>query len=120
MNTRTKNGFKSKFTKNKSMSDPEEDRRFEELRRKYANAVGFLLVKNIKQSELRTYFEGSEENQRRYTSVKKFRQDIVDARPRAKQWIDRAFYIGLKLGDPVDKEDGTVSTPIVLGDCIFK
>ncbi len=53
MNNKSKNGFKSKFKKSKIVSNPEEDRRFDELRRKYANAIGFLLVKNVKQSELR-------------------------------------------------------------------
>lgn len=62
----------------------------------------------------------SPENQRRYNSVKKFRQDIIEARPRAKQWIDKAFYLGLKLGDLVERDDGTVCTQIILGDCIFK
>lgn len=118
MSFQKRNGFKPKS--GKLPSDPEEDRRFEELRRKYSNVVGFLLVKNIKQSELRPYFEMSEDNQRRYASVKKFRADIIEARPRAKQWVDKAFYLGLKLGDSVQTATGATSTQIILGDCIFK
>lgn len=37
--------------------DPEEEREFDELRRKYAYAIGFLLVNNVEQSKLKDYFD---------------------------------------------------------------
>lgn len=54
----------SKFPRN-----PEEERIFDEMRRKYAYAIAYLLIRNIKQSELRQYFE-KEENLKRYESLK--------------------------------------------------
>ena len=69
---------KGKFT-----VDPEEEKRFDNLKRKYANAVAFLLVKNVGQSQLRSYLE-NEENQAKYQALKSMRQSIIDARKGAK------------------------------------
>ena len=70
----------------------------------------------MSQSQLRSYLEG-EENQSKYETLKKMRQAIIDARKGAKQWVDKPFYIGLKLGD-LDEETQTVK--IILGECVFK
>lgn len=103
----------------KISKNPEADKHFDDLRRKYANSVAYLLIKNVKQSELRDYFEKSEDNKKRYQSVKKFRQDIIDARPKAKQWVDKPFYIGLKLGQ-FDSAGDQPCVSIILGECAFK
>lgn len=89
----TKPPVSSKFHK-----DPEEEREFEELRRKYAYAIVYLLVKNIHQSELRDYLEHPD-NIERFEGLKKFRNDILEKRPKARQWVDKAFYLGIKLGE---------------------
>jgi hypothetical protein len=44
------------------VTDPEGEKRFEDLKRKYANAIAFLLVKNVPRKNLKAYFEESEEN----------------------------------------------------------
>jgi hypothetical protein len=58
--------------KKKFKTDPEEQRKFDDLRKKYANALVYLLIKNIMQSELRSYFE-TEEGLPKYEKLKKFR-----------------------------------------------
>ena len=68
----------------KYVNDPEEEKRFEQLKRKYANAIAFLLVKNVPQSQLRTYFNENEETRLRYDTLKRFRQNLIEARPKAK------------------------------------
>lgn len=46
---------------------------------------------------------------------------MVDARPKAKQWIDKSFYIGLKLGE-VELNETTLTNQcqVIHGDTIFK
>jgi hypothetical protein len=65
---------------------------------------------------LRSYLE-SEENSQKYLTLKNMRQSIIDARKGAKQWVDKPFYIGLKLGD---LNEDAQSVKIVLGECVFK
>lgn len=84
--------------------------------------MAFLLIKNVRQSDLNTYFNETEDNKRRYETLKKIRQALLDERPRAQQWIDKPFYIGLKLGKVRVNEDGEPSgeVDLVLGECVFK
>lgn len=110
---------KAKESGSKFQKDPEEERQFDELRRKYAYAVAFLLINNIKQSELRTYLE-SPVNSKRYESLKRFRVDILEKRPRAKQWVDKPFYLGLKVAETEGNDEGLFRTQLVVNDYIFK
>lgn len=110
---------KSIKKKSKFPVDVEADRKFDGLKRKYANAVAYLLVKNISRKSLQDYFQTSEENQRRFATIKKIRQEIIESRPKARVWVDKPFYVKLDLGEPA-VADGTVSVPIILGECIFK
>ena len=70
--------------KSKFVSDPESDKKFEELKRKYANAIAFLLVRNVPRLGLKEYFFASEENRRRFDTIKRLRAQIVEARPKAR------------------------------------
>lgn len=54
--------------------DVEGEKRFDDLKRKYANAIAFLLVKNIPRDKLSQYFDEGEENRRRFSTIKKLRQ----------------------------------------------
>ena len=74
-------------------------------------------MKNVPQSQLRTYFNENDETRLRYETLKRFRQNLIEARPKAKQWVDKPFYVGLKLG-PLDEESCAVR--IILGECVFK
>ena len=56
----------------------------------------------------------------KYEKIKKFRQDIIDARPGARQWVDKPWYLGVKVGKRDCKDDGTVNTELTLGECVFK
>lgn len=97
----------------------EVDKEYDDLRRKYANAIAFLLIKGVRQSELREYFEGSEEQRKKFNSLKKFRQSIIDARPKARQWVDKPFYINLKLGQ-LESMGDQPCVQVVIGECAFK
>ena len=59
-----KNPNSKKIKKDKFPVDIEAERRFGELKTKYANAIAFLLVKNVSRRSLQEYFEASEENKR--------------------------------------------------------
>lgn len=101
--------------------DIEADKKFDELKRKYANAIAYLLVKNVRRTDLQNFFSENDDNKRRFETMKKFRQAIIDSRPKAKIWVDKPFYVKLDLGQPIaDADDGTVSVAIVLGGCSFK
>lgn len=114
-----KNPNSKKIKKDKFPVDLEAERRFAELKTKYANAIAFLLVKNVARRNLQEYFEQSEENKRRFETIKRIRQQIIDSRPKAKIWVDKPFYVKLDLGTPSGElEDLTV--PIILGECVFK
>ncbi len=114
-----KNPASKKIKKDKFPVDIEAERRFAELKTKYANAIAFLLVKNVARRNLQEYFEQSEENKRRFETIKRIRQQIIDSRPKAKIWVDKPFYVKLDLGQPSGElEDLTV--PIILGECVFK
>jgi hypothetical protein len=76
---RSKGIKKSKFP-----VDIEADRRFAELKTKYANTVAFLLVNNVPRRELQEYFEKSDDNRKRFETIKRLRQQVIDARPKAK------------------------------------
>jgi hypothetical protein len=54
-------------------SNPDQDKKFDELRRKYANAVAYFLIKNVQQSDLHSYFNENEDNKRRYETLKRMR-----------------------------------------------
>ena len=75
-------------------------------------------MKNVPRGELHSYFQESEENKRRFETIKKLRADIIASRPKAKIWIDKPFYVKLDLGKQVDET--THEVPIVLGECVFK
>lgn len=110
----------SKFIKKTKFTvDPEAEARFNDLKRKYANAVAYLLVKNVTRMNLREYFDKSEENRRRFDTIKRFRQAIIDSRPKAKLWVDKPFYTKLDIGEPVVGDEG-VSVSILLGECVFR
>lgn len=109
-----------KDKKSKFPVDVEGDRKFNNLKQKYANAIAYLLVKNIARKDLQQYFEANEENVRRFATIKKIRAEIVECRPKARVWVDKPFYVKLDLGQPLTSESGTVTVPIVLGECIFK
>jgi hypothetical protein len=100
-------------------TDPVEQRKFDDLRKKYANAIVYLLIKNVQQSSLRGYFN-SEDGAPKYEKMKKFRQDIIDARPAARQWVDKPWYLGVKLGKREVHDDGQMETELILGECVFK
>lgn len=68
-----KQGGFSRGRPTKSQEEIEADQLFDQLRNKYANVIAFLLIKGVKQSELRAYFAASDENKRRYECIKKFR-----------------------------------------------
>ena len=108
-----------KNRKDKFPVDVEAERKFGELKTKYANAVAFLLVKNVARRGLQEYFEAGDENKRRFETIKRLRQQIIDSRPKAKIWVDKPFYIKLDLGLPVVDTEG-VTVPIILGECVFK
>lgn len=114
-----KNPNSKKIKKDKYPVDIEAERRFSELKTKYANAIAFLLVKNIARRNLQEYFEQGEENKRRFETIKRIRQQIIESRPKAKIWVDKPFYVKLDLGTPVG-ELGDLTVPIILGECVFK
>lgn len=109
-----------KKVKSKFPVDVEAEKKFEGLKRKYANAIAFLLVRNVSRNELQRYFSENEENARRFATIKKLRQEIIESRPKARVWVDKSFYVKLDLGEVVVGSDGTVTVPIVLGECVFK
>lgn len=45
---------------------------------------------------------------------------MIDKRPRSKQWVDKGFYLGLKVGDCVPSEDGKFEAEILVSDFMFK
>lgn len=96
----------------------EAEKAFDSIKRKYANAIAFLLVKNVPRTNLHAYFEDNEENRRRFQTIKKLRADIIASRPKAKIWVDKPFYVKLDLGKQVDAETHEVS--VILGECVFK
>ncbi len=104
--------------KTKFPVDVEAEKQFESLKRKYANAIVYLLVRNVPRTDLHHYFQENEENKRRFQTIKKLRADIIASRPKAKIWIDKPFYVKLDLGKEVDADTHEVS--IVLGECVFK
>jgi hypothetical protein len=116
-----KNPSSKKISKNKSKFpvDIEAEKKFAELKLKYANAVAFLLVKNVCRRNLQEYFDESDENRRRFDTIKRLRQQIIDCRPKAKIWIDKPFYVKLDIG-PARGEGDEVTVPIILGECVFK
>jgi hypothetical protein len=116
-----KNPTSKKISKNKSKFpvDIEAEKKFAELKLKYANAVAFLLVKNVCRRNLQEYFDESDENRRRFDTIKRLRQQIIDCRPKAKIWIDKPFYVKLDIG-PARAEGDEVTVPIILGECVFK
>jgi hypothetical protein len=59
--------------KSKFPVDIEADKRFGELKTKYANAVAFLLVKNVARRSLQEYFEENDDNRKRFETIKRLR-----------------------------------------------
>lgn len=59
--------------KNKFPVDLEVEKRFGELKTKYANAVAFLLVKNVARRNLQEYFEKDNDNKKRFETIKRLR-----------------------------------------------
>ena len=106
--------------KSKYPVDVEAEKRFDSLKKKYSNAIAFLLVKNVAKDDLQSFFASSEDNKRRYDTLKKFRAAIIEERPRAKIWVDKAFYLKIELGEPVVSSEGSAQVTITLGDCVFK
>ena len=113
------NSKKIKKEKSKFPVDLEAEKRFSDLKTKYANAIAFLLVKNVTRRSLQEYFEQSEENKRRFETIKRIRQQIIESRPKAKIWVDKPFYVKLDLG-PAQGEGENLTVPIILGECVFK
>jgi len=105
--------------KNKFPVDLDAEKRFGELKTKYANAVAFLLVKNVPRRGLQEYFEQSDDNKKRFDTIKRLRLQIIESRPKAKIWIDKPFYVKLDLGPPTGEGENAV-VPIILGECVFK
>jgi hypothetical protein len=68
-----KSSHSKSIKKSKFPVDIEAERRFGELKTKYANAVAFLLVKNVPRRELQEYFEKDDDNKRRFEVIKKLR-----------------------------------------------
>jgi hypothetical protein len=77
--------MESNFTINKKKlrSDPEENRQFEDFKRKYANAIVYLLSIDIGPSNLKDYLTGAA-NLKKFESIKKFREGALSLRPKAK------------------------------------
>lgn len=69
---------------------------------------------------MRSYFEANDDNRRRYETVKKFRQAILEHRPKAKEWVDKPFYYQLKLGKLQLTDGDQTAVTLVIGDCKFK
>ncbi len=44
----------------------EAEKAFDGLKRKYANAIAFLLVRNVPRQELYNYFHENDENKKRF------------------------------------------------------
>jgi hypothetical protein len=59
--------------KTKFPVDLDAEKRFGELKTKYANAVAFLLVKNVPRRGLQEYFEQSDDNRKRFDTIKRLR-----------------------------------------------
>lgn len=106
--------------KNKFPVDVEAERKFDGLKRKYANAIAYLLVKNIARRDLKFYFEANDDNRRRFDTIKRFRQEIIDSRPKARLWVDKPFYIKLDVGEVNMDASGSLQVSIVLGECVFR
>lgn len=51
----------------------------------------------MQQSELRKFFDSTDDARKKYSLLKKFRQDIIDVRPKARLWIDKSFYYNMKI-----------------------
>lgn len=108
--------------KSKYPVDVEAEQKFNQLKRKYANAIAYLLVKNVPRKELQHYFEANDENSRRFATIKRLRAEIIECRPKAKVWIDKPFYCKIDLGIPVipAEGEGLPYVKITLGECVFK
>ena len=65
--------------KSKFPVDIEAEKAFDGLKRKYANAIAFLLVKNVPRQDLYTYFSENDENIKRFQTIKKLRADVDKA-----------------------------------------
>ena len=106
--------------KSKFPVDIEAEKRFDAIKRKYANAIAYLLANNIPRIGLNEYFQATPENRKRFDTIKKIRAEVIAARAKARLWIDKPFYVKLDLGEVTLNEQGDLHVPIVLGECVFK
>ena len=80
----------------------------------------FLLATNVKLCDVREYFL-LPENSGRFEAIKKFRDAALQMRPKSKQWIDKPFYLNIKI-EPLPQTEAAfpVVGRISVGDLSFK
>jgi hypothetical protein len=105
--------------KKKMRQDPEENRAFDDFKRKYSNAIVYMLSVNVSPSSLKDYLIAAD-NSKKFESIKKFREGALQLRPKAKQWIDKPFYLQITIVSTTVTEGGSVKTVLTVGDMVFK
>lgn len=88
------------------------------MKRKYASAIVYLMASNVGICDLRDFLT-KPENGAKYEAIKKFRKTALSLRPKAKQWIDKPFYLSISI-QAVVGEPGQQRAVIQNGLLAFK